>query len=258
MAEGKYLIIAVAVILFFGVLMNMMVSDFIDIEEQTEDSWIEDIGVVQVTGYTIDIFKFVISTPVWITESVGDFFDGDETPVITLSGTGEHDTETITGNISLDGNYEFIENYNPDGVDEVYEEVIWTTIISWDTAEIRVNKTNDSVSKAWLVLDSQGTDYSDRIYEPTDINRTDWYENWTLVNESYDWNKYIDGTASRLEPTTPTSATEKVQDFFDQVKEQIQNSVRILGLIPNWLGIPVFIILLISILIAIIRLLPLT
>lgn len=257
MSEGKLLLSGLAVILIFGVLMSVMLSPFVDIEEETEGSWIEKIGAVQVTGYTIDIFKYIISTPVWIFDSVGDVF-GSDNPLIKISGTGEHDTETITGNISLDGDYKYKTDYNPDGVDEVYENVIWTTVISWDTAEIRVNKTDSEVDKAWLILDSQGTDYEDRIYEPENIDSDIWYENWVLVDDSYDWNDKADGIGERFSASTPTSATEGLRNFFDNVKEQVQNSVKIFGLIPDWIGIPLFILLVVAIVIALIKLLPIT
>lgn len=255
MTDGKFMILGVTAILFIGVLSSILLDPFVDIQEETEDKWIEKVGVVEVTGYTIDIFKYVVSTPIWIGESVFNIFSFEsDNPRIVISDTGEHDTDSIAGNISLDGKYNYRSNYNPDGADEVYENTIWVTILSWDTAEIRVNKTDDEVDKAWLVLDSQGNDYENRIYEPVDYDQ--WYEEWELVNDSYDWNEIARGEGERFEIDTPDSASEGVINFFDKVKEQLQDSVRVFGLFPDWIGIPVFIIIVLGIMITIIKLLP--
>ena len=47
-------------------------------------------------------------------------------------------------------------------------------------------------------------------------------------------------------------------NFFEEIKENVVNSVKTFGLIPQGIGIPILIILIIGIIYAIIKLLPWT
>jgi len=260
MSESKVLMFIIGTILLLGILFTSVASSFSDTED-LNDTWVTDVGLDKMGGAIIDIGKYTVSSATWIYDAVGSIFGVGEKRIITINGTGEQSIGFL-GNLSLDGDYEFQENYNPAGVDEVYENSIRTSIISSEVAQIRVNYSseNDTIpEKAWLISDSYGRDYEDRIYEPTDINKLGWYTEWDLYdnNRSLTWNDKAYGEGDQLEDI-PTSTTEKVRDFFDRVKEDTQNAIKTFGLIPEVIGIPIIIVFLVGIIYIIIKALPWT
>lgn len=260
MSEAKTLMIIVGSILLLGVLFTNIAGNFSNTKD-LNNTWISEIGIDSMGGAIVDIGKYTVSSVTWLAEGVGSTFGLGERQSITIEGTGEHDTETFIGNISLDGEYEEYENH-PFDADRVFENSIRTSIISSEVAQIRVNYSSDDSSvpeKAWLITDSLGRDYEDRVYEAIDPNSITWYGEWELYdnNRSLGWNETAYGDAEELEKVS-TSTTDKVRNFFDETKENVKNSIRTFGLIPEAVGLPILIIFLVGLIYLIIKALPWT
>lgn len=249
MSDFKPLLIAIAFIFFFGVTVNYMVSPFVDIEKEANGTWIEDIGAVQVTGFTIDMAKYIISAPVWIFDYIGNLFGTGsdiEKGVIVMNGTGKHDNKT------LDGEYLQVDN-------ETFERKIERRyLFFWDLAKIEINVTDNTVTDAYLYINFAGFDSDTPVYEAIG---DPWYEQWNKTSEASSLNYSQNATAelSQFSLTDePTTATQGLINFFDKIKQTLQDSVRIFGLMPQAIGIPLFIIIVLAIVLSIIKLLPMT
>lgn len=254
--SSKPIIVGLGIIFVIGLLLTSMLSPFIDVDEQTEDTWVTEYYVDEVITFPIDVLKYISSSVTWLYESITGLFGQDDASTITLSDTGEHDTGTFLGNYSLDGEYVEQENH-PYNADEVYENKIRTSLISSEIAQIRVNKTdNTTLDKAWLISDSLGTDYENRVYQPTQPDKISWYAEWELVNDSLGFNDIAYGTDD-FSPDDVT-LTESVRSFFNTMTDNIKNHVLILGFIPEKIGLPIFILIFGGLLYAIIKALPWT
>ena len=260
MSESKTLMIIVGSILLMGVLFTNIAGNFSD-NQDLNNTWVTTIGLDTMSGAMVDIGKYTISSVTWVAEGVGSLFGLGDRQSITMDRTGEQDTETFLGNISLDGEYEEYENH-PYSVDRVFENSIRTSIISSEIAQIRVNYTtssNTTPEKVWLIVDSLGRDYEDRVYEAADPNSLSWYAEWDLYDNGRNltWNDKVYGEAEKLEDLS-TSTTDKVRNFFDKAKEDVKESIRTFGLIPEVIGLPILIIFLIGLIYIIIKALPWT
>jgi len=260
MSEAKTLMIIVGSILLLGILFTNIAGNFTNTED-LNDTWISDVGIDTMGGSIVDIGKYTVSSVTWLAESVGNLFGLGERQSITIDGTGEYDTETFIGNISLDGEYEEYENH-PYSADRVFENSIRTSIISSEVAQIRVNYSNENSTipdEAWIIVDYLGRDYEDRVYEATDSNSLSWYGEWDLYDNGRNltWNDKAYGDAEEIEEIS-TSTTDKVRSFFDETKESVKNSIRTFGLIPQEIGLPILIIFLIGLIYLIIKALPWT
>lgn len=273
MSEGKFLIIALSTILILGVLFTGIAGSFSS-EDELNDTWVAEAGIDSVFGAGIDLFKYPISAVAIII----DFFDGDFWSWLTydlsldeyeaycnITGSG---IDSNVGFETLDGTYLFY-NSRPlyDLVELVHED---------DTGLFTRKRFVEIYYNETAITDINITAPKfigrDDVYSLTSI--TEGTEEYilnldfekTAQASSYNWSDtaegvFVAGSEFRENSTTIgyESNSRKVADFFDEkVKPSVRNGVKSFGLIPEVIGIPIFIILLVGMIYSIIKLFPTT
>jgi len=243
MSEAKILMFSIGAILFLGILFTNIVGNFSDTQD-LNDTWVTNLSLDSVAGGFIDGAKYIVSSPVWLVESITNFFDKGETSSITIQGTGYHNNQT------LDGEYvQVSENRFENKIERRF-------LFFWDLAQIRVNlDSNNNVTGANITTNFLD---EDQVYKAINIDTGEWYYDWELTATNLTFNSFATAEASDTYINPPLSATGKIMNFFEEIKENVVNSVKTFGLIPQGIGIPILIILIIGIIYAIIKLLPWT
>jgi len=257
----KPLIWGLGIIIFGGLFLMSFMSPFIEPEE-IEDNWVEDYGVVGLTGLMFDFIKYPVSTVTVIIDFLGGnwvIFGGHTDALgIYINNTGTHNNDTLDGLYTLEKISEPIISGN-------------LTIFTFEKDEegisnkdkIVIRAEEDELNESYVFTEARlyyATSFftSSIIYNATGNNNSDLLTEWTNINDGYDFNPTADGEYLIDEYLDFSSVTSQFWDFMDTGKESTQDAVRGFGFIPEIIGVPLFMLILIGIIYAIIKLLPLT
>lgn len=253
MGDWKPLIIGMIIIFIVGGLLSVMLSPFVNVEQETQDSWINPF--VSATGFMFDLVSTAIILPVGFFEGIFDFFSGgiDDTEAfnIQVTGTGEHNGH------SLDGRYIY---YATDRLGR--EEVEGSgSLPSFPDTLLFERDEEDNVIGAVL----RSTKHTfwfftyETIYNSTESANPDIID-FELIKTDYDYSLTAEGLINVNEELIEDMQTlvYQIRVFMNEAKEQTQESMQVLGIIPNVIGIPLIIVLLLGFFYSIIKLLPWT
>lgn len=258
----KPLIYGLAILIFGGLFIMAFMSPFIEPDE-IEDNWVEDYGVVGLTGLMFDFIKYPVSVVTVLIDFMGgnwEVFSGPTDAIgISINNTGTHDNDTLDGLYTLDrisepafsGNLtKFTFKKSEEGLTNEDKIVILA----------EEDELNESYlfTEAYLYYATSFVTYV-TIYNATgDATNNSLLEEWTKINDNYDFNPTADGEYLLEDGYDFSSVTSQFWDFMDTGKETTQDAVRGFGFIPEIIGVPIFMLILIGIIYAVIKLLPLT
>jgi len=256
----KPLIWGLGIIIFGGLFLMAFMSPFQDTTE-IEDNWVEDYGVVGLTGLMFDFIKYPVSVVTVVIDFLGGNWQIFSSPTdalgISINNTGTHDGDTLDGLYTLErinepassGNITiFTFKKDEDGL--ANEDKIVITTEEDELNEEYVFK------EAELYYATSFVSYA-VIYNATG-NNSDLLTEWTNVNDDYDFNPTADGEYLLEDGYDFSSVTSQFWNFMDTGKETTQDAVKGFGFIPEIIGVPIFMLILIGIIYAVIKLLPLT
>lgn len=258
MSATRLMVMIFGIILIGGALTGMIASGFE--YEVKDDRWTKPIETV--TGFTIDIVKYITQIFTFIFDLVVGVFEGNALSVlgigsgtgnniITISGTGTHNGGT------LDGKYiesetvsnktrEFIYNSTEGFLGRDRITVIFDDSGNIEDAQIRSN---------------QFSLFEKEIYNSTSLNNSneEFYENWQLTDTSLNLNPSATGSVSDININeTIRGVTQEVQSFFGDVKNETKTSISYTSVIPEAIGYPIMIFFFIALIVGIIKLAPWT
>jgi len=234
MGDWKPLIFSIIGIFIVGLFLSSFMEDFVDIEEKIEDNYATPFATMS------GVFIQAVGTPALLfgelTQFIGGLFGGQRASqtesIITISGTGTHN------NITLDGDYWLIETgYFLDGYFNAHHirEIDGTWYIVYN--------------RLWWGI------WTTRIYESVS---EPFYEEWELLPQHegvWDYNPTATGTMQDLEePLGESTLADSMYEFVTEAREQVETNVNAFGLLPNIIGMPIIIIMLMSILYSLIKL----
>lgn len=272
MSEVKFLAFGIGIFILVG-LFFVNVADNFTTEEELNNTWVSNYYVDKISSFPIELIKYPVSAVTILT----DFMDGDfwdwlsfkpsiqaETAYVNLSGTGTHEGDT------LDGRYVYNNDVPEDN--NTLELEFWheddTNLFTSNRRHIYVtiNQTNiiSSEVTVGLLFGIQS-----QVYNYTSISDTDleYIKNITYekTDYSFDWNnnsygEFVVGEKFRADEQLSGYETnaEKVFNFFDEASKKLEESVRMFGIIPVEIGLPIFLAFFIGALYLIIKLLPFT
>jgi len=258
MTNYKPLLWGLGIIFFGGLFIMAFMSPFQDPSE-IEDNWIEDYYIVNLTGLPFDFIKYPLSA----VTIVADFFGGNwevfgastDEIAINVTGTGTNDGDTLNGLYELrgidledDGFYYAKFRHEDDG------------FLSFRGIILQLSDSNDTFN-----INEGIMAYPDNLFSKTVIYETNGTTGdtttilWTLTAEGeadYNFTDNATGTYLIDEEAEFNSITQRFGDFMDSAKEKAKESVLGFGYIPEVVGLPIFILLIIGIIYGIIKLLP--
>jgi len=229
MAEFKPLIYSIIIIFLIGLLMNLLVPMLdIDIEEETEGTYIEPFVITG--GMLISLISVPVTFISESIEGVWDFFSTSEQSFIQVNGTGEHEDYTLNGTYYSKGSNTFKK------IGNTYDRLI----LDIDNGSI----TNATLKTSWFTF--WWWTY-DEIYKLDDIDGLTL--NLFKINDDFDFENTATATflIDEDEEEESISFTEGLEDFFYEVRIKVQDAIRPIGLLPSIIGLPLILILLLSI-----------
>lgn len=245
MSDATPMFFALGFLFFGGFIMSVVVGGFVDIEEQTTDTWVEPFAIG-----TSAIFKF-ITTPLIIIQdtysSIGRLFGTTEPPdmSITIDGTGSYEGNTLDGDYIYDqswtGEDRFIHNTDDDQI----------IVVNYEDNEVNEYylTTNEHLSFISRLLGLNEIIYvSDGASTST----------WTLNRTEYDYNPTATGTEIIEENGSIEPPTQTLEFVSDEITEKAENSIRVFGLLPVSIGLPIILLSLLAIIYSLIKLIPFT
>jgi hypothetical protein len=232
MTDYKPLIYSLAIIFIIGITINLTLDLVdLDLESETEDTYITPF--VSTTGIIIDAVALPITFIGDLFTTISNVFTGDDwrdTNYMEVVGTGNHEGFT------LDGKYIW------SWIGTLKSETEGKNIIQFYRDE------NDNIINA-TIRSSEFTFWwftYKTIYVVEDINALPTMV-FNLVATEYDFNSVSTVTVfydEELFDEPPFNV--KVKEFFDEVKDYSQNQVRTFGLIPSFIGLPLILLILVS------------
>lgn len=266
--SGSMLIKALAIILFLGILFTGIVGSFAT-EEDLENSWVSEAGIDKVFGIGVDLIKYPISAVTIIIDFMdGDFWDWltfnqdliDNKMYANISGTGTNE------NVTLDGTYIYFNNRPLYNITELAHEE--DTGFLKKKRKVRVGYNSTSITGINITAPTFWSYKT--IYTASDISETEYNYILNVIFDKIDLDTNWENTSSGQlilgeeyrqdsDNSGYESNAEKVFNFFDEkIKPSVKNAIKSFGLIPEVIGIPIFILLLVAIIYPIIKLFPFT
>jgi len=248
MGEYKPLIFGLIFLFLIGGLLSVMITPFMNIDEELEDSdkqWINPF--VTIGGSFIDFLSLPFRVVIGTYEGITGFFGFGETAYfdfhLIVNGTG------TDNNLTLDGRYYAGISANVYVNENNINHKIY---IERDSEDEIINITLESSEYTFWWFTHKLIYYADEDLEDptTTLN---------LYATELDFN-----SEAVLSFYAPEGFEEiktlgsQVNTFFDELKEQTEDSIKPIGLIPQIVGLPLMLILLISIIYGIIKLLPIS
>ena len=249
MSDWEPLIYSLIFLFFVSGFLIFMLDPFVDIEELTEDTWIQTFFLEEIIGFIFDIFRYILTAITWALSATRfSLFNLVQSPPpeiqqLTVTGTGGHE------NITLDGNYVWRYGRNYQSSEDIEAWIVVDDTEDIGNARLRSREFLPTIQR-WFGL-------WETIYESDDP--------WTdlvLLKTDYDFNPTAEVSEdldfAEEEEIPPFEAVGRLRDFVNDAKVETQQRIRVLGLIPDSIGIPLMIIIIISSLITLIKLLPWT
>lgn len=228
MADYKPLLYSLAIIFIIGVTISLTLDLVdIDLESETEGTYI--IPFVNTAGVLIDGINIGISFISGIIETIlspiFSIFSGDAV-IIEVENTGLHEGYTLDGFYAGSGWDKRLEGAGA----LLYLDIENGTIIN---ATIR-----SSLFTFWIWT------YDD-IYKMSSINGNQ--INLFKIDADYNFNNVATATIiTEIGDEETSSFTQNIREFFDEIKEYVQNQLRTFGLIPAFIGLPLILLILTS------------
>jgi len=267
--EGKGIIWGVAIILILGGLLSFMLSSFEGIDfKEGEDNWAEpfanffsDIlrGINAILAGTLHFLRGMANIPLSIINSLfgTNFGSGSGEPhTITISGTGYNNFGWFgLGNITLDGNYNYEGRIILEEESGIFGEKDTARFVNEDNRRLVIHLyINNYTQEAEAVYLGRYNFWGTFIPIYEGIGTPDLWNTFQLIDTDLDFNLYA---SSGFEVgSIETTFAGAVYEFLENVNERVTNSILVLGLMPESVGIPLMIIVILMITIGIIKLLP--
>lgn len=259
MTYYKPLLWGIGIIFFAGLFITAFMSPFTEAIEN-EENWVEDYYIVNITGLPFDFIKYPLSGVTLIADFLGGNWHVFGAPTdeiaIKVSGTGTHDSDTLNGVYGLRG-------IDKDDEEDDYFYAKFRHVddgfLSFRAIILQLEDSNDTFN-----INEGIIAYPDNLFSKTVIYETNGTTDdsltflWTLTTEgeAYDFNNNATSQYLIDEDAKFSSITQRFGDFMDSGKEKAQEAVLGLGWIPEIIGIPILILILIGIIYGIIKLLP--
>jgi len=271
MSDVKVLMFALAGILLFGTLFTNIAGNFIDSEEDLNNTWVDNYSIDTIASFPITFIQFPISG---VTILI-DFMDGDfwewignrggtySFPLsVNVSGTGTSDGKT------LDGIYKYSNDVPNESIRFWHEDdSTWITFDRRRVVELYYSYSGGSsvnitdiqiIESSWLIdyeiynMSNIEEEERDSTYNITFQKTADYTD---FNNESKGYLVLADNVEDHIGYKTNA---EKVFNFFEKTKENFKDSIRMFGLIPQEIGLPILLAIFIGIIYIIIKLFPFT
>lgn len=272
MSEVKFLAFGIGLFVLVG-LFFVNVADNFTTEEELNDTWVSNYYIDKISSFPIQLIQYPVSAVTILTDFMdGDFwdwlgFDSDiqaETAYVNLSGTGIHDGDTLDGKYVY--NNDRIKDNNSIEI-EFWHEDDWNIFTSNRRhIYLKINSTHilDSYVTVGLLLGFETPVYNDTSFSNTSET---YIKNisYEKIDDSFNWNnesygEFVVGKKFRADGQLSgyESNAEKVFEFFNEASKRLEESVRMFGIIPVEIGLPIFLAFFIGALYLIIKLLPFT
>ncbi len=243
------MIMALAVILIVGTVLGLVASEFVDIEEETEGTWIEPFR-----GFGTAVWDFMslgIRAVTGIFKGAGSFFGRLFGFDVEPSDVGEIIEIENSFDNKVDGKYEstYFKIIN-----ETERPYRWNHIglanpnyieLDWDTEIFEIHYAT------WFWF----TDiiYTGEIYD--EEGGLIKFET-TLEGDERGLNEIIIAEVDFEELEDIPETKDSLVNTLNEGRELVRNSIGVFGLLPAVIGLPIMILIVVSLIIAIIKLIP--
>jgi hypothetical protein len=262
--EGNLLVKSLIALFLIGGMIAFIMSGYINFNEIEEKEYISPFVIF--SGAIIDVISFPLTFISGATEYAfgtfgilfgdSDSLDALEIPLI-VEGTGQYNGRTLDGEYSFKTNIlssDYVLFQNEDFSSEI--RFYYDEDLNPEKIELRSMKFMSSWRRFFVSFTGQeliytGTDFEEMSF-PIQLNQTEY---------SFNENAYIsiDINIEELEKVGIRKGfTPKIKEFFSEIKEYVQNAVRTFGFLPEEIGIPLIIILLVMMFYSIWKLIPFT
>lgn len=246
MSEIRPLLVGIAIIIFGGMFISALISPFVNVDD-IEENWIDDYFITDTLNVSFNILKSPITIIADIVEGIKRLFDpiNYDAIYITISGTGLHDSDT------LDGIY-YYTGYNENEGFLGFERN--------DTKDrLAITVIEDDLNQTFIFQEAFIIYYNNLfsrpiIYEGVGVGE-DVVNSWNKTNLDYDFNPTATGLINVNENELGDLRTfnNKIEPVLQETQDKIINNIRAFGIIPEVIGLPIMLLILIGFIFTIIK-----